>query len=207
MLSRKIKTAFTALSCILSGEPKELCTAVLQGHTTQLPPDVKRAVLLDFARRHHLKTFVETGTFHGDTLGYLSPHLDALYSIELADSFYEAATKRFAGSKNIHLLHGDSATRLTEVISDLSEPALLWLDAHYSAGDTARGDEDTPIVQELNLLFSNQKVKHFILIDDARDFGRDPGYPSLSYIEKVAEQNNYKYDCRFDIIRLLPKIA
>ena len=51
--------------------------------------------------------------------------------------------------KNVELLHGDSGTELGNVMNKINQPALFWLDGHYSAGVTAKGDKDTPIYEEL----------------------------------------------------------
>jgi hypothetical protein len=60
----------------------------------------------------------------------------------------------------------------------LVEPALFWLDGHYSGGVTARGESDTPIYAELvHVLGSSHK--NVIVIDDARCFGSGAKYPTI----------------------------
>jgi hypothetical protein len=60
----------------------------------------------------------------------------------------------------------------------IDQPALFYLDGHYSGGITARAAKDTPIYEELSHIFEHDP-RHVIVIDDARCFGRDPDYPSL----------------------------
>jgi hypothetical protein len=64
-------------------------------------------------------------------------------------------------------------------MNKIDQPALFWLDGHYSAGVTAKGEKDTPIYEELNQILSSKDKGHVIIIDDARCFGTDPNYPSI----------------------------
>ena len=87
--------------------------------------------------------------------------------------------ERFRADPRITLLQGDSGVRLQEVLDGLTEPALFWLDAHYSGPITARGAVDSPIVRELDAIRGHRVNGHVVLIDDMRDFqGRD-GYPTV----------------------------
>ncbi len=84
----------------------------------------------------------------------------------------------------------NSAEKLREILADLSEPALFWLDGHYSGGDTARGTLDTPILQELDLILQQPDPGHVLLIDDARCFGTDPAYPSVDRLRTFILERN-----------------
>ena len=60
---------------------------------------------------------------------------------------------------------------MSELLPKISEPITFWLDGHWSAGDTAQGDTNTPLLQEL-VEISNHHIKnHTILVDDIRQFG------------------------------------
>ena len=97
------------------------------------PPPIKRKILTSYLRSGDLKTVVETGTFEGDTLAELAADKTIqVTSIELADHYYRAAKRRFAGYQNVTLLHGDSGKLLPEVVDKLQAPALFWLDGQYS---------------------------------------------------------------------------
>src|SRR5207248_7376226 len=52
------------------------------GRPVPPPPEVKQQVLRRHAKQYGLRTFVETGTFFGDTTAALEPHLDELVTIE-----------------------------------------------------------------------------------------------------------------------------
>lgn len=85
----------------------------------------------------------------------------------------------------------------------INEPAIFWLDGHYSYGITARGEKECPIFEELSSILSSAKYKHIILIDDARYFTGKGDYPA---IEKLTEfiknkNDNYQVEVKNDIIR------
>jgi hypothetical protein len=104
---------------------------------------------------------------------------DQLYSIELSTELYKKAKKRFKAEQHIELICGDSGLELMNIMNKIDQPALFWLDGHYSAGVTAKGEKDTPIYEELNQILSSKDKGHVIIIDDARCFGTDPNYPSI----------------------------
>ena len=135
------------------------------------PPLAKRDMLLDYKNRFGLQILVETGTFKGDTVEAMRREFKKVYSIELAEKFYQEAKKRFAGVGNVDLRQGDSGKVMPEVVARLDAPTLFWLDGHYSGGDTAQGDLNCPVWGELEAIFSAAMKQPFVvLIDDARCF-------------------------------------
>ena len=91
-------------------------------------------------KRHpNVKTFIETGTFVGNTLAEAMPKFDRLFSIELSPDLHARCTDRFKGMSKIRLYQGSSRTMLAKMTKDAGDvPMLFWLDAHYSAGETAK---------------------------------------------------------------------
>jgi hypothetical protein len=180
-----------------------------QGCSTPPPHLVKQKALRDYAQRHQLKIFVETGTFLGDMVEAMKPYFDKIYSIELDHRLYVKAKARFARQNHITLIEGDSGVKLAEVMREFDQPALFWLDGHYSAGNTARGREDSPILQELDHILASPEPGHVILIDDARCFASDPLYPSLQEIETFVTQRrpHAQFKILNDIIRIEPASA
>lgn len=143
------------------------------------PHVVKQHNLRRIARQHGLKTLVETGTYYGDMIDALKREFDTIYSIELSEELHRQAVRRFAHQANVELIHGDSGAVLKDLLERIKTPSLFWLDGHYSAGVTARGEKDTPIVEELSHIFGSPDIGHVIVIDDARCFGVEPGYPTI----------------------------
>lgn len=171
------------------------------------PPPIKRKILTSYLRSGDLKTVVETGTFEGDTLAELAADKTIqVTSIELADHYYRAAKRRFAGYQNVTLLHGDSGKLLPEVVDKLQAPALFWLDGHYSRGLTAKGTLETPIRAELQAIFSSAITGHVILIDDVRCFDGSHDYPHLDeLLAFIRDDGRYKAEVSTDILRLTCK--
>ena len=143
------------------------------------PPEVKHTVIRRYAGAHATKVLIETGTFMGDTLEALRDTFDKLYSIELSYPLFKKAGQRFAGDERIVLAQGDSARVLPELLARIDQPALFWLDGHYSGSITARGTRSTPIIEELQAIFNHRVKGHVILIDDARDFNGTGDYPTI----------------------------
>lgn len=116
--------------------------------------------------------FVETGTHTG---AGVQKALDAGFvnvrSIELAKHHYMNAKNRFKKNNNVRIYQGDSSRILGKVIEDINTPITFWLDGHYSAGDTAQGNTNSPILMELDQIANHPIKTHTILIDDVRCFG------------------------------------
>jgi glycosyltransferase involved in cell wall biosynthesis len=171
-----------------------------------VPHVVKRRVVRDYAKRYGATTLVETGTYMGDMVAAMSHSFRRIYTIELQPSFFAKARARFARKHHVTVLHGDSGREIARVSTWLDEPALFWLDAHYSGGTTARGDLDTPIVAELRHILGSGDIAHVLLIDDARSFtGRD-GYPTIEELRELVNRLRPQYvmEVALDIIRITP---
>lgn len=175
--------------------------------------DQRREVLRAYGHHYHLNVFIETGTNDGGTPWLLRDEFRELYTIELATKLWREAERRFAMFPHVHCLHGDSTTVLPQVLEAISEPALVWLDGHYSGGVTAHGDLDTPVKQELEALFADGR-NHVILVDDARIFVGGPehddephyhDYPSIQWVKDTAEANGFDFVLKDDIMRLTPR--
>jgi hypothetical protein len=153
------------------------------GRPAPPPHYIKQQVLKEYARTHRLRILVETGTYLGDMVHALGRHFDRIYSIELSETLFNKARDRFRARRHIELLRGNSGTVLALVVTRLTGPALFWLDGHYSGGSTAKGRASTPIMAELTHILACKKHSHVIVIDDARCFGTESGYPSIPELE------------------------
>lgn len=173
------------------------------------PPMAKHEMLREYARRFGLRVLVESGTFRGDTVEALRREFATVHSIELAPKFHELAKQRFAGVPNVVLHQGDSGKLLAELVKKLDAPVLFWLDGHYSGGDTAQGESNCPVRQELEAIFGGMAQPFAVLIDDARCF-RNPkakDYPPVEEIEAfvAARRPDMGVEVAMDCIRLAPK--
>jgi hypothetical protein len=176
-----------------------------KGRPNPPPHRVKQEIIQKFQRRSNYTTFVETGTFRGDMVEAQKRQFDTIYSIELSQYYYERAVERFKGIPHIHLLFGDSSVVLPSIIAKLDSPAIFWLDGHYSAGQTAKGDKECPILEEIDTIFSGKPLDHIILIDDARCFNGEGDYPTIeSLTASIQEKDNrYHIAVENDVIRCI----
>lgn len=184
----------------------ELARWERQGRPAQQPHLIKQQTLREYAKTYGLRILVETGTHWGDMVEAMKADFEHIYSIELSAFLYKMALMRFRGANNIELIQGDSGNELKYVVSKLNQPALFWLDGHYSGEGTARGDKDTPIKEELyHILKTN--MGHVIIIDDARCFGVDPAFPSLEELFSFIKSLNSNVDVcvQEDRITITPK--
>lgn len=177
-----------------------------RGRTGPPPATVKRLILRRYGERYGLHTFVETGTFRGNTVAIMWRHFAKVYSIELNQYLFRRAQQRFARYPNVVIRHGDSASELPEILRELRGPALFWLDAHYSGSTTARGPEDTPVLKELDAILTHSLGGHVVLIDDAREFGRNPSYPTQGQLAAFIKslRADLEINLADDIVRVTP---
>lgn len=167
----------------------------------ECPHLLKQEVILKAKEKYELNTLIETGTFLGEMMAAMSPHFEKLYSIELSEFLWEKAIQRFNRQKNVNIIQGDSGVKLAEIVSQLEQPAIFWLDGHYSGGVTAKGEIETPIYKELETVFSSRyKFDHVVLIDDARLFNGTRDYPKVEDLKKWLNDNygNYHFQKHYD---------
>ncbi len=173
------------------------------GRPTPPPHAVKVAVVREYAAHHGCTSLIETGTYRGDMIAAALDRFERVHSIELAAHLHEAAKRRFADERGVVVHHGDSGEILGSVLATVTGPCLLWLDGHWSGGVTAQGEQPTPILRELDHVFSAEGLLPVVLIDDARCFGGEPDYPSLESLrERVHEARpDWVFEVEDDIIR------
>ncbi len=175
-----------------------------KGGMLPLTPEFKQKNIKEYAKEYNCKILIETGTYLGDTVNALKNDFDEIFTIELSKDLFEKATKRFNNVSKIHCYQGNSKDILPNILDNINQIPIFWLDAHYSAGITAKGDKDTPIIEELKIILSKLN-KTVILIDDAREFGTEADYPSLFNVECLIKKSFPKADFKVynDVIRII----
>jgi hypothetical protein len=170
-----------------------------------MPPPhlIKQMEINKYKERSGFNTFIETGTFRGDMVEAQRNSFERIYSIELSYELWQKAVERFRKFKNISIIQGDSGVVLADIVKKLDQPAIFWLDGHYSAGETAKGDKECPIFEELDCIFNNNTFNHVILIDDARCFVGKGDYPTIEELTAYIKSKNnlYQLEVNNDIIR------
>jgi len=180
-----------------------------KGKPAPSPHLAKQRNIIKHARQYGTRVMVETGTFHGDMCHAMRDVFDRIYTIELSDALYEGAVKRFRRVPHIQPMHGDSGQVIAEVLAKIEEPALFWLDGHYSSGNTAQGELDTPISQELDHILAHRVRDHVILIDDARCFTGENDYPQLESLRAylLEQRPDWAFHVENDCICFTPPPA
>lgn len=163
----------------------------------------------------NINIFVETGTYYGGTAIWASKNFKQVITIEYSQELYESVKKQYQNVKNIEFLWGDSRTKLKDLIPSLKNPALFWLDAHYSGGLTYGEEDQCPIIEEINIINASG-LDHFLLLDDARLFLSPPQpphniqqWPNISeLVDALREKVPDKYIVIIeDVIIAVPRYA
>jgi hypothetical protein len=188
---------------------KELKEWEKQGKPIPPPHAYKIQTLINFHKKYKPTIFIETGTFWGSTLWHMKNKFEKCYSIELSQKLYEYNKKFFSKYKKVNILHGDSGEVLKNILPKINKPCLFWLDAHYSGegNSSVMGDSETPIVKELDTILDHKIKNHIIIIDDARNFIGNNGYPKIETVESLIKTKNseLKFEVFDDLIRIYPK--
>ena len=161
-------------------------------------------------------TWIETGTYLGETTRYLSRISKYVVSLEPADQLYVEATINLKDLENVKLVHGSSETSIKGCLENLDDSQKLdlnfWLDGHYSAGFTYLGESKSPVLYELEVIgttvdFSKSLT---ILIDDVRGFsstgGLQDGYPSLTFLVEWADMKKLRWTIEHDIFIMTNRV-
>jgi hypothetical protein len=191
--------------------PDHRVRAYFVSHGAPIPPqdEYKRAVIQAFAAWSGAKVFIETGTYRGDTTEAMRPFFPRIFTIEAKDTLFADARLRFAPYPSVRVLYGDSAVVLPQVLRELNEPAVFWLDAHW-CGETTFGEYlSAAVMPELEAVFAHPIKSHIILIDDARYFCGQYGYPSIDHLRRwvIARRAELTFDVALDSIRIYDPAA
>jgi hypothetical protein len=143
--------------------------------TFGIPKKLVRLIKEHFA----VMIFVETGTFKGKTTIWAAGIFNEVYTIENSKELFDLTSKSLTEYSNIHPLFGNSASQLKNVISEINQPALFWLDAHWCGANTYGNDEPCPLLDEIRII-KQSSHNHIIMIDDARFFLKPPPRPQNS---------------------------
>jgi hypothetical protein len=140
--------------------------------------------------------YIETGSYHGNGVDKVFNSYEMTHSIELSEKWYDHCYRKFKDNPKVCMHKGNSKYILPEILKNIAEPVTVYLDGHYSAGETAIGEElingisSNPLMSELTILM-NREYNDIIIIDDCRMIGRK------DWINKGAKGGmwpEYEYD-------------
>jgi hypothetical protein len=149
-------------------------------------------------KNYFCDSFIETGTFYGQTINSVRNQFNVVHSIELYEPLYQYNKKAFSNYNNVTIHFGDSSSMLKETLKLTKGRILFWLDGHFSGAGTACGNVESPILAELEIIKNETKKDHCILIDDVRSFTGTQGYPTREETIKRLLEINPKYQINID---------
>lgn len=178
----------------------------IEGKPIPTPHMIKRKTVAEYAVKYGCKTFYESGTYLGDMVNFAKKIFDDIYSVELSEELANKAKIKFSSNTHIHIIQGDSGNVIDDILKKIEGPCLFWLDGHYSGGITSCGDEHSPIVKEVSAIIKNGHGDNVILIDDARCFTGEKGYPTPKVLKDLLAEKDRAIGISVenDIIRIFP---
>lgn len=169
------------------------------------PHSVKVKTIAEYQKKLGYDLLIETGTFMGEMVEAQKRRFAKVFSVELGEDLFKNAQEKFKKDTNVTIVQGDSGKILPQILKDVNEPAIFWLDGHYSSGVTAKGEKECPIFEELDAIFNSKKINHALLIDDARHFVGEGDYPTIDELTNYIKKKNqaYQVEVKNDIIRYI----
>lgn len=135
--------------------------------------ELKEIIALSPFKENPFQTFIETGTYRGDTIFAMESLFNTLHTIEIKPEFHEKCKNKYEGNK-IYFHLGDSSNILPQILPNIQGDAIFFLDGHWSSKDTGRGPKDVPLFEELDSINNLFQGNALLIIDDYRLFGRHP---------------------------------
>ena len=198
ILSRSARRYFQTFS--------EIHECMGRSYAAPAPWIIKRAVI----RRNALPggTFVETGTYMGDTAAYAAKFSAKVITLEPFHRLYCEAHNRFRHSPSVELINAASEAAFPALLPGLSGHVTFWLDAHYSGEGTFIGQHISPIEIELAAIGEQigRYAKCVVMVDDMRGFGLSPGYPVPEAVVQWAVTNDLDWHIEHDILVMTKRV-
>jgi hypothetical protein len=145
------------------------------------------------------RILVETGSHVGHGIqDALDCGFERVISFEVAPDLVKQCKERFKDNPNVEV-HMESSRNMLQYIKDIDEEMTVWLDGHYSFGETSHdGKSFNPILDELDALAKHPVKTHTILVDDVRLFGTwEFNHITLAQIIQKVMAINPKYSIQF----------
>lgn len=135
---------------------------------------------------------VESGTYKGRTAQKLARIAEHVTTIEADFNYFLKSKRALQQHTNITIIHGNSGVLIGNTLPSENIGCVMWLDAHYSGGNTAGSQYPCPIMDELlQILPLRQAANSVIFIDDSRSLNGANGWPILSEVVDYLNQHDY----------------
>ncbi len=178
----------------------------LRGEPRRIPHLLKQRAVIEYARRYELTTLVETGTYYGEMIAAVGRRFRRIYSIELDDRLAALAQQRFRHRPSVEIIHGDSQSVVPQLLAQIHERCLWWLDAGY-CGWVGHVGNPNRLGSELNAILEDRITDHVILMDDADGVNGQGGSPTLKELVSSIERTypHRHVEVARNIIRITPR--
>ncbi len=149
---------------------------------------MKYRVIRALAKRVGADCLIETGTFRGVMTARCARVFATVLTVELDAKLAAQAKASLARYRNVTVYQGDAVALLPQMLAHPGAGrCVIFLDAHYSGGDTARGEIPEPAIAELDILAQRRDRIAGIVIDDFRCFGVEEGFPTKAQLLAAVE--------------------
>ena len=161
----------------------------------------RKLIFRELLNSFHFEAILETGTWIGNTTGYLARAANLpVYTCELNQRFHALAKMRLQGVPNVVFERSDSREFLKKIAGTavVNQAVFIYLDAHWY--------DDLPLQQELEIICNHWK-SFVIMIDDFQVPG-DAGYGYDDYGGKkaLAVRELGPTFTRFDLVPFFPAL-
>ena len=145
-----------------------------------------------------IKIFIETGSFEGYGMQRaLDAGFEEIYSCELMERHYNFCMNRFKDNNNVNLYLGSSEDFLPEIMNEIDERFVLWLDAHGGYAGVAGEPMKQYLPREMDCLveYSDKFKDSIIMVDDINYFIDDKQFLELleSKLKKIKPNSTIEY--------------
>lgn len=166
---------------------------------------------INYARKASgAKTVIEIGSYKGVTTKRFSRLFESVISVEIDEDLHNIASERCKKRSNVKMILGDGSIVLREIAPTVSN-ALLFLDGHFSGGVTGMGEEEEPVLKELDIIADYLHNFSAFVIDDFREFGTQTGWPTkhevLEKLHHIFPVNSWKIHVQYDQILVIRVIG
>ena len=162
--------------------------------------------------KFNIRSFIETGTYQGNTAAWAARNFDNVYTIEFAEEIYNKTKLLHEHLTKVQFMFGDSREVLSRILPDAGR-SVIWLDAHWCSLGSYGENDQCPLLKEIEIINTFDK-DHFILIDDARLFLSPPplpnlitDYPNINQLVNLLNSGNRKIYIYEDVIFAVPDKA
>jgi hypothetical protein len=123
-------------------------------------------------RYNNLRFMVEGGTYKAVSTLIGARHFEHVYTTEIHEGLHLEATelvKKEGFENTVTLLKGDTINLLKDIVPQVTQGALFFLDAHVSGTDSSWNQVDhVPLLKELEIILDHKIGPSVFICDDLR---------------------------------------